>query len=92
MLYMLLYTATAMASTRTQIYLTSDQRNRLDEVGSRENKSLAEMIREAVDRYLDEKSPPKVDLQAHLDRFFGIAPDLEVPDRSEWDRDVWGDE
>src|SRR5205807_2351285 len=77
-LYMLLYTARAMASTRTQIYLTAEQRKRLDELATREGKSLAEVIRESVDRYLAEKSPPKIDLQAHLDRFFGSMPDLKV--------------
>ena len=76
MLYMPLYTAIRMGSTRTQIYLTADQRKRLDELAKREGNSLAELIREAVDCYLAEKSPPKIDLQAHLDRFFGSMPDL----------------
>ena len=87
---MLLYAVRVMASTRTQIYLTVEQRKRLDQLRKRDGKSLAELIREAVDRYLEEESPPKVDLQAHLDGFFGIAPDFEVPPR-EWGRDVWAE-
>lgn len=79
----LLYTAPHMAATRTQIYLTKRQRARLDALAKREDKSLAELIREAVDIYL-EQGP--VDLQRALDETFGASPDLEVPDRSEWDR------
>ena len=90
MLYMLLYTVRAMASTRTQIYLTADQRKRLDELAKREGKTLAQLIREAVDEYLREVERENVDIQAHLDRFFGIAPDFEVPPR-EWGRDVWAE-
>jgi metal-responsive CopG/Arc/MetJ family transcriptional regulator len=77
-----LYTALYMASTRTQIYLTKEQRAKLDALGKREHKTLAELIREAVDRYLEE-SPKRDEV---LKRTFGIAPDFEVPDRSEWNR------
>jgi len=79
----LLYTPLYMASTRTQIYLTERQRARLDELGRQEDKSLAELIREAVDLYL-ERGP--VDLHQALSETFGASPRLEVPDRSEWDR------
>jgi len=72
-----------MASMRTQIYLTKSQRDKLDELGRQEDKSLAELIREAVDLYL-ERGP--VDLHQALNETFGSCPDLEVPDRSEWDR------
>ena len=92
MLYMLLYAVRTLAATRTQIYLTADQRKHLDELGRREGKTLAQLIREAVDRYLEQESKPKGDLQEHLDRFFGSMPDLDVPPRSEWDRNVWGDD
>ena len=51
MLYTLLY----MAATRTQIYLTAEQRQRLDERGSQNGLGLAEMIRQAVDGYLGAK-------------------------------------
>lgn len=75
-----------MSATRTQIYLTKDQRAKLDALGRREEKTLAELIREAVDRYLEEKrwADPKDALAVT----FGACPDLEVPDRREWDRGV----
>jgi predicted transcriptional regulator len=72
-----------MASTRTQIYLTKEQRAKLDALAKREDKSLAELIREAVDRFLDEEPPDRDEI---LKRTFGIAPDFEVPPRSEWNR------
>lgn len=74
-----------MSATRTQIYLTKEQRAKLDELARREDKTLAQLIREAVDRYLEEEQP---DLQEILRSTFGVAPDFEVPDRSEWNRDV----
>lgn len=80
----LLYTALYMASTRTQIYLTDEQRQRLDARGRRTGAPLAHMIREAVDAYLVEDRP---DAQAALDQTFGSLPNLELPSRDEWDRD-----
>jgi hypothetical protein len=78
-----LYTALYMASTRTQVYLTMEQRKRLDELARKEHRSLAELVREAVDAYLA-VSPPSA--RSALDATFGIAPDFEVPSRDEWDR------
>ncbi len=80
---MTLYTVLYMASTRTQIYLTAEQRAAIDEKVKREGKSLAWVVREALDQYL---APKPVEFQAILDRTFGTIPDLEVPPRSEWDR------
>jgi predicted DNA-binding protein len=74
-----------MASTRTQIYLTDDQRRKLDARGRRTGAPLARMIREAVDAYLVDDRP---DVQAALDETFGTLPDLDVPSRDEWDRDA----
>ena len=79
-----LYTALYMPSTRTQIYLTDEQRRRLDQRGRRSGAPLARMIREAVDAYLADDRP---DAQAALDETFGSLPDLELPSRDEWDRD-----
>ncbi len=73
-----------MSATRTQIYLTKEQRAKLDELARREDKSLAQLIREAVDRYLETERP---DVEEVLRRTFGAAPDFQVPDRSEWNRD-----
>ena len=74
-----------MPSTRTQIYLTDDQRRRLDALGRRTGAPMARMIREAVDAYLPDD---QADVQAALDETFGILPDLELPSRDEWDRDA----
>ena len=78
-----------VASMRTQVYLTADQRKRLDELTKREGKSLAQLIREAVDGYLEEESK-RVDVDEILRSTFGIAPDFEVPPRR-WGRDVWAE-
>ena len=78
----MLYTPLYMPATRTQIYLTAEQRRRLDERGRREGRPLAALIREAVDRYLE--STP--DARTALDETFGSLPDLDVPARDEWDR------
>ncbi|MDW5598049.1 ribbon-helix-helix domain-containing protein [Conexibacter stalactiti] len=72
-----------MAAVRTQIYLTTEQRERLDEVGRREGKPLAELVRAAVDDYLAHAAP---DAQSALDATFGAVPDLVVPSRDEWNR------
>lgn len=79
----MLYTALYMASTRTQIYLTDDQRRRLDARGRRSGQPLARMIREAVDAYLADDRP---DVQVVLDETFGTLPELETPGRDEWER------
>jgi hypothetical protein len=72
-----------MSATRTQIYLTQEQRKKLDIRGRREDKTLAQLIREAVDRYLEnEVGEP----DAVLEATFGALPDLEIPSRDEWDR------
>ena len=80
----MLYTVLYMPSTRTQIYLTDDQRRRLDARGKRIGAPMARMIREAVDAYLADDKP---DAQAALDETFGSLPDLKLPSRDEWDRD-----
>jgi predicted DNA-binding protein len=79
----LLYTALYMSSTRTQIYLTEEQRAGLDKVRKRKGKALAEVVREAVDDYLERED---VTLEEALASTFGSMPDFEVPSRGEWDR------
>ena len=80
-----LYTALYMPSTRTQIYLTEDQRRQLDTRGRRSGTPLAGMIREAVDAYL---ADDRADLDTALDETFGTLPNLELPGRDEWERDA----
>jgi predicted DNA-binding protein len=72
-----------MAARRTQIYLTEDQRKRLDERRRRERRTLAQLVREAVDAYLADRS---VDPAVALNSTFGALPKLEVPNRDEWKR------
>ena len=78
----LLYNALYMAARRTQIYLTAEQRKRLDERRRRERRTLAEIVRQAVDAYLTDRS---VDPATALNSTFGALPNLEVPSRDEWD-------
>jgi len=70
-----------MAATRTQVYLTAEQRERLDRIVRRRGVSLATVIREALDRYLAQGEP---DLEEALSSTFGSMPELEVPSREEW--------
>lgn len=78
----MLYAALYMAALRTQIYLTAEQRERLDALGRQHGKALAELVREAVDAYLAHAPSP----HGALDATFGRLPDLDVPTREEWDR------
>lgn len=73
-----------VGATRTQIYLSADQRERLDAIRRREGKTLAAVVREAVDRYVE--GLPSMSAQEALDATAGTMPDLEVPSREGWDR------
>ncbi len=77
----MLYTALYMPSTRTQIYLSAEQRRLLDARGRATGVPLAKMIRDAVDAYLTDETP---DLGDALDQTFGSLPELELPSRGEW--------
>jgi predicted DNA-binding protein len=72
-----------MSATRTQVYFTDEQRRELDARARREGKTLAAVVREAVDAYLAHDPP---DLALVLDESFGSMPDLEAPRRDDWDR------
>ncbi len=72
-----------MSTTRTQVYLTAEQRQRIDAMAEAEGVTMAEIVRRALDRYLDRQVP---DPSAALAATFGAAPDAAVPDRDEWDR------
>lgn len=74
-----------MSSLRTQVYLTREQRRKLDARARREDKTLASVIRDAVDAYTADE-PHEVE-QA-IASTFGTLPDLDVPPRSEWERRV----
>jgi hypothetical protein len=78
-MYIVLY----MPATRTQIYLTAEQREKLEGLMEREHKSMAQIIREALDAYLQHELPDPEDA---LDSTFGAMPDLFIPSRDEWER------
>lgn len=69
--------------TRTQVYLTEEQRLRIDVLADAESVTMAEIIRRALDVYLEDENP---DPGSALSATFGVAPDALVPSRDEWDR------
>lgn len=71
-----------IAATRTQVYLTDDQRRLIDEIAKTEGVTLAEVVRRALDAYLAAER----DATAALASSFGADPDARVPSRAEWDR------
>jgi predicted DNA-binding protein len=88
----MLYTALYMAAaTRTQVYLTQEQRDRIEELRAHDGRTLAEVIRSALDEYLETHGRAAAEARRArrrrvLDETFGIAPDFPYPDRDEWDR------
>ena len=72
-----------MSATRTQVYLTADQRRRIDVIVARDGVSMADVVRAALDRYLEESGADPV---AALRATFGAAPDITPPTRDEWAR------
>jgi hypothetical protein len=72
-----------MPATRTQVYLTPEQRQRIDELTKARGVTLAEIVRRALDDYLEEEAPAPGPILAET---FGAVPDLAPPDRDEWDR------
>jgi predicted transcriptional regulator len=72
-----------MSATRTQVYFTAEQRERLDALAKRDGKTLAAIVREAVDAYVAHAGP---DAETALADAFGSMPDLSAADRAGWDR------
>ena len=75
---------------RTQIYLTENQRAEVAAIADRSGKRQSEIIREAVDRFIEQKSPGR--REAILREAAGIWRDrTDLPDldalRRGWDRD-----
>jgi hypothetical protein len=67
-------------ATRTQIYLTDEQRARLAEQARKKGVPMSQLIRDAVDAWLTQDD----DLEAT----FGSAPGIgaRIPSRDEWGR------
>ncbi len=81
----MLCTALHMAFTRTQVHLTKEQREWLGACAKREGKTLAAVIRDAVDAYVASEQAVIAERRATLYRTFGSNPDFEVPSRDEWE-------
>lgn len=80
-----------MKALRTQIYLTREQRERLDEISRMKKKSLAQLIRDAIDAFLERD---EIDAEEAMRETFGADPNFSVPPREVWserDRRLWGD-
>ena len=80
-----------MAATRTQVYLTEEQRRQIEELRTHDGRTLAEVIRAALDEYLSTHGrraaeEELAERQRVLDETFGCMPDFPYPDRSDWDR------
>ena len=74
---------------RTQIYLTRRQRDELAAIAKTTGKKQSELIREAVDRLIDQAGPER--REAVLREAAGIWKDrTDLPEfkaiRAEWDR------
>jgi predicted DNA-binding protein len=67
---------------RTQIYLTAEQRAKLDALRRRDGRSMADHVRAAVDAYVAEEM---VDVDEALDATFGSITDMTIPSREAWD-------
>ena len=74
---------------RTQIYLTESQRAELAAIAEAEGKKQSQLIREAIDRLIDQAGSSKREEVLH--KAAGIWKDrTDIPDfkkiRREWDR------
>jgi predicted DNA-binding protein len=71
-----------MSSTRTQVYLTEEQRRRIDQLAEAEGVAMAEIVRRALDEYLGDD----IDATGVLARTFGADPKAAAPSRDRWRR------
>lgn len=79
----------AYIMVRTQIYLTEEEREALGTISKETGRTQSDLIREAVDRYVDEFKGDH--MEQWLEKGFGLwAERQDVPDvaalRREWDR------
>lgn len=65
------------------MYLSEDQRKRVDDMAKSEGVTMAEVVRRALDAYLVGSIADAADALAAT---FGADPDAQLPDRGEWDR------
>ena len=75
-----------MDTQKTTLYLPADMQQRLRALSRRTGRSQAELVREALDRYLATTPPP-------LPSSIGAAedPDLDARDAKRWLHERWTD-
>jgi predicted transcriptional regulator len=71
---------------RTQIYLDDDQDRQLARRARASGRTKSDLIREAIGRFLKRQADTS-HLEEALAETAGVMPDMQVPDRDEWDRD-----
>ena len=69
-----------MSATRTQVYLTVEQRQRLDVLTKATGLTLAQVIRRALDEYL---ATQHADVDAALADTYGADPEAMTPSRDD---------
>jgi len=69
-----------MARTQTLVQLSDELLDRLDSYRAREGRSRSEVVREAIERYLE------ADCEAEIDRLIVDAYTRQPPE------DLWGDQ
>ena len=62
--------------------MTEEQRESVDRIAASEGLTMAEVVRRALNAYLDSEANPVEALKAT----FGVAPNFDVPSRNEWNR------
>ena len=65
-----------------EIYFTEEQRDRIDRAAAARGITMAELVREAVDEFLEVDPDPREVLAST----FGAARDASVPSRDDWHR------
>ena len=87
----MMYTSKEACMIRTQIYLDAAQKSAMEKLANKNNKSLAQMIRSAIEVFLKYGKDKTDDVL--LDESFGIWKDMKEDGpaytkrlRKEWDR------
>jgi predicted DNA-binding protein len=78
-----------MPKVRTQIYLTEEQHQILSDLSNREKTPVAEMIRQAVDEYLDKISTKEV--SNPLNNIIALGKSGSSTGSVKHDEEIYGD-
>jgi hypothetical protein len=68
----------SVANRRTQLYLDDELRLRIDRVRARDGRSMAEVVRDALDAYLGEEERVRRPLSESASRWVGAWRDDEL--------------